>query len=189
MSALPVLELLDASDPLARADYERAFYAAFSRVTGNQLIRSLWQWTPAEQRLATRIPYGQQLVYIARDAAGSVTMSITVNAALVEYQSSAFGFAPPADARGSCEFLTFFAVRDHRLRSKLQFWEACFKDLQARGYHTGYASSAARLVPLYRRIGGEILDETEVQGELRYHWRFSLARYWMLARQQAQPAD
>lgn len=171
--------LLDASDPLSVADYEQAFYRAFAKVTGNQLIRSLWCWDTEAERLATRISYDHQRVYVGRDSQGIVEMAIAVNTSLHHYQSSAFGFPSPNPKEGSCEFLTFFTVGNHRLVHKLHFWEGCFKDLLANGYYTGYASSAARLLPVYRRIGGEVLAESVVEGELRYHWQFSLARYWM----------
>ena len=104
---------------------------------------------------------------------------IAANVALREFQSAAFGFARPADAAGSCEFLTFFTVRDFHLGMKMRFWEACFAELQRRGLHIAYATTAARPPPIYRRLGGEVLAETAVESEARYFLRFSLARHWM----------
>ncbi len=173
--------LLDHRDADAIAEYERGFYRAFARVTGNQLIRSLWCWDLDAQRLATRIPYSDQRVYVGRGPQGEIEMAIAANTALVGYQSSAFGFPAPNPPQGSCEFLTFFTVGNHSLKHKLHFWEGCFKDLLAGGYHTAYASSAARLLPVYKRIGGRLLAECEVEGERRFHWQFDLQRYWMRA--------
>ncbi len=175
-------ECLDTTDAAACAAYERAFYAAFSRVTGNRLIRALWQWDDARGRLATRIPYEDQLVFVGRDARGRIETVIATNVALREFQSAAFGFAPPAEAAGCCEFLTFFTVSDFRLGVKLRFWEACFAELRRRGLYIACATTAARLLPIYRRLGGEVLAETVVEREARYFLRFSLDRHWMRVR-------
>jgi len=172
-------ECLDTNDAVQRVVYERAFYAAFARVTGNRLIRALWRWDEAERRLATRIPYEDQVVFVGRDERGHIETVIATNVALRKFQSAAFGFEPPADVAGCCEFLTFFTVRDFRLSVKLRFWEACFAELRQRGLHLAYATTAARLLPIYRRIGGDVLAETAVDGEARYFLSFSLDRHWM----------
>lgn len=172
-------ECLDTTDEVARAAYEHAFYHAFSRVTGNTLVRSLWAWDDAGQRLATRIPYEDQLIFVGRDAHGRIETVIASNVALKEFQSAAFGFPRPGDAAGCCEFLTFFTVHDFRLAVKLRFWEACFAELRRRGLRTAYATTAARVLPIYRRLGGEVMAETVVDGEARYYLRFSLDRHWM----------
>ncbi len=170
---------LDVSDAAVLQEYERAFYAAFQRVTGNRLIRDLWSWDDAEGRLATRVPYEDQLIVAQRDEAGRMDTAIATNMALREFQSSAFGFSPPSEPRGCCEFLTFFSVGNWRLTAKLRFWAACFAELRARGYHTGYATTAQRGLPIYRRIGGEVIGETEISGEKRYFLRYSLERTTM----------
>lgn len=175
-------EVLDTEDAAQRAAYERAFYAAFSRVTGNRLIRSLWAWDDAGRRLAARIPYADQVVFVGRDERGEIETAIATNWALHEFQSTAFGFPRPARAAGCCEFLTFFTVRDFRLAVKIRFWEACFAELRRRGLRVAYATTAARVLPVYRRLGGEVLAETVVEGEARYFLRFSLARHWMRLR-------
>jgi hypothetical protein len=175
-------ECLDTCDAAAREAYERAFYAAFSRVTGNLLIRSLWRWDHAGLRLATRIPYEDQVVFVGRDVHGHIETVIAANVALRDFQSAAFGFPRPAHAQGVCEFLTFFTVRDFSLATKLAFWQACFAELRSRGLHTAFATTAARVLPIYRRLGGEIMAETAVSGEARYFLRFSLDRCWMRRR-------
>ena len=172
-------ECLDTSNVEERAAYERAFYAAFLRATGNRLIRSLWRWDDGARRLATRLPYEDQVVFVGRDERGHIETAIATNVTLREFQSAAFGFESPRGAAGCCEFLTFFTVRDFRLTMKMRFWEACFAELRGRGLHAAYATTAARLLPIYRRIGGEVLTETTVDGEARYFLRFSLSRHWM----------
>lgn len=171
--------LLDLTDALAIVQYEQAFYRAFSKLTHNQLIRTLWCWDVAQQRLATRIGYEHQRIYVGRDVQGEIAMAIAVNTQLQLYQSSAFGFSAPDSIQGQCELLAFFSINNHSLQHTLHFWRGCFKDLSTCGYHTGYASSAARLLPVYRRAGGEILAETVIAGEQRIHWKFDLNRQWL----------
>jgi len=177
----PAVELLDHRDAAAVADYERVFYDTFSAVTGNRLIRWLWHWDDAASRLATRIPYDDQLVYIQRDSTGTIDAAIAVNTVLRTCQAAGFGFAVPAEP-GLCEFLVFFAHADHNLRTRFAFWSACFTDLRRRGLHTGYATTARRPLAFYRRIGGSVVDTAEIEGEERFFLRFSLERDYIRSR-------
>lgn len=172
-------QLLNLADAQAIVQYEQAFYQAFCNITHNRLIRTLWCWDTDQQRLATRIGYEHQRIYIGCDEQGEIAMAIAVNTQLQEYQSSAFGFPAPASKQGQCELLAFFAINKRSLQHTLHFWRGCFKDLSACGYHTGFASSAARLVPVYSRAGGEILDTRVITGEPRFHWKFALNRQWL----------
>lgn len=176
MTHPPHLGRLDAADPDEVAEYERAFYAAFARATGNRLIRDLWRWDEAARRLATRISYDDQIIYLQRDAAGRIDAAIATNVALTEFQGSAFGFAPPAETGAVCEFLTFFAVADHRLASRFALWQACFADLRRRGFATALATSAERPLTVYRQIGGKVIASTAIDGEPRHLLRFDLRR-------------
>src|SRR4051794_40778138 len=107
------IELLDPDDCTARGAYERAFHAAFQRVPGNRLVRSLWLWDDQAGRLATRLPYADQLVYLTRRE-GEIDGALAVNIRLAQFQSAAYGFAAPAEA-WACELLSFFAVSDRRM--------------------------------------------------------------------------
>jgi hypothetical protein len=172
-------EILDVRDHSAVAEYESAFHASFARVTDNRLIRDLWVWNDDAQRLAVRIPYDDQVVYVARDAKRGVRTALGVNVAMRTKQSSAFGFGDGIGTGGCCELLTYFTTGDHRVGAQRAFIEACFTDLRGRGLHTAYATTAPRPLPTYRRIGGELLDERRVEGEMRYFLKFSLSRAWM----------
>jgi len=170
-----VLELLDPSVPSEREAYERAFYAGFRRAQWNKLVRQLWDWDDDAGRLATRIPYNDQILYAYRTAeTGEIALAMGVNTALRTFQSLAYGFPAPTDPTGCCEFLTVFSSNDFQLRTKLRFWRQTYADLRARGFHTGYASTAPRVLGFYLRQGGRILSETEIQGEVRYFLQFDL---------------
>lgn len=175
-------DVLDVSDAAAVAAYEEAFYRGFVRVTTNRLIRDLWRWDHDARRLAARIPYDEQTVFLERDASGAIETAMATNVAMRAWQASAFGFGDGIDTTGCCELLTFFTAGDHRLEQKLRFVHACFSDLRSRGFHTAYATTAARPLPSYIHIGGELLAEREIQGEMRYLLRFSLERAWMRRR-------
>lgn len=172
-------EVLDPSDAEAVIEYERAFYQAFIRLTGNRLIRRLWVWNDSAERLASPIPYHEQVVFIERDADGAIETAMATNTSMRAWQASAFGFGDGIDTDGVCELLTFFTAGDHRLEQKLRFVSACFSVLRERGFHTTYATTAPRPLPSYRRIGGELLDECEIENEMRYFLRFDLERAWM----------
>jgi hypothetical protein len=169
---------LDATDPAAVEGYERAFHAAFSRVSGNRLIRDLWLWDDPAARLATRIPYHEQIVLLGWNAAGEIETAMSFNFAMREFQSSAFGFAPPEPTEGTCELIVFFTLGHRHLSRVVSNLIHCYAEMRARGFHTAYATTAPRPLPTYRRIGGtEVVDEREIDGEMRYFLRVDLARF------------
>lgn len=186
MTAPSAFELLDRQNPAAVAEYERSFYTAFVQVTGNRLIRWLWQWDDAGRRLATRIPYADQQVYLQRATDGTIAAALAVNTALRQIQGSAFGFDLPGTA-GACEFLTVFVNAGHDLKTRHIFWSACFADLRRHGLHTAYATTARRPLLLYRRLGGDVVDTNLIEGEERFFLRFSLDRDY-IRRRESTPA-
>jgi hypothetical protein len=170
------LERLDLSCPGERAAYERAFYAAFRRATGNRLVRQLWLWDDAAGRLATRVPYEEQIIYALRDADGTLVTAMAVNHALRTFQGAAYDFPAPPDPRGCCEFLTFFSLHEYRLPTRFRFWRDSFADLAAHGYHTGYATTASRVLAFYLRMGARRIEDRDVDGEMRHFLAFDLRR-------------
>ncbi len=117
MTAPLRLEQLDLTSPALIAEWERAFYKGFAHVMGNRPIRTLWNWDDAGQRLATRIPYHDQVIYYWRDDRGEMASSIATNIAMTQYQSSAFGFEPDraAGAPRGCELIVAFSLSDRSL--------------------------------------------------------------------------
>lgn len=171
-----VLERLDLTSPEARAEFERAFYSAFVQVAGNRLIRQLWVWNETEGRIATRVPYDDQVIYVFRDACGAIATAMAVNVKLHEFQSAAYGFPGPVDRRGCCELLALFVVAGHDLHNAYHFRAASFDDLYRRGFNTAYATTATRVLRFYLRLGAEQLDEHMVQDERRHFLQFDLRR-------------
>lgn len=169
-------KLLDVTDTEAIGEYERAFYAAFQKATGNTLIRSLWHWNEPARRLATRIGYAEQLIYIQPGLSSPIGAALAVNVAMNSLQSSAFGFCIPEDARAPCEILTFFSVEDHRLANRLALLSHGFQDLRRRGFGDILTTTAQRPLTAYRRFfsafNGEIATEASIAGEARYFLRY-----------------
>lgn len=168
------IELLDPHDMVTRTEYERAFYAAFQRVPGNRLVRKLWLWDDRAKRVATRISYEDQIVYLARRN-GAIDGAAAFNVRLPGAQSAFYGFPPPANTFGTCEALTFFAVSDHRMATRYGFWRDCVADLHKRGFHTVYATASAPAYRVYRRFGATLLDRKEIEGETRFFFIFDVA--------------
>src|ERR1017187_8604834 len=54
---------LDVSDPVQVAEYEYHFYLAYAGLAENRLVRLIWDWDDAGQRVRTRIPYDDQVIY------------------------------------------------------------------------------------------------------------------------------
>lgn len=167
-------EVLDAADPAAVLAYERAFYRAFEPIRPAGLLRRLWEWDDTAGRIAAPVPYADQVVYLLRDATGEVRRGLAVNLALRTVQAARFGFSVPA-APGVAEMLTFFAAGPHDLRGALRFRRACYADLRARGFHTGYGTARRRPLPAYGRFGTEVVEERWIEGEARFLLRFDLA--------------
>lgn len=167
-------ECLDFSDLTVREAYERAFYVSFERVISNRLIHTLWAWDYAGQRLATRIRYEDQLVFAMRSPDGGVQAALAFNVAMEKFQSFAFGFLPPVPSEGCFEVLTFFNPENRDLRIKFDLWAKCLRELQIRGFHTGYTTTAARPLRLYLRIGWELIEEKEIAGEKRFFLRYRM---------------
>lgn len=173
---------LDLADADEVAAYERAFFAGFAHATHNRLVRWLWEWHHAARRLRCRVPYAEQRVWVMRDASGEIAAAIAVNVALRELQASKYGFVVPADLTAAaaagrvCEFLTFFVVGERSLASKHALWSEMFEDLRSAGFTTALATTAPKVLPMYRRMGVAVIGEAKIEDEVRYFLRFDLGR-------------
>lgn len=170
--------LLSREDPTEIVAYERAFYRGFEKAAHNRLVRWLWEWDDTERRLRTRIPYAEQEIWVLPDAAGGVDAAIAVNLALRTLQAAAYGFAVPALGPGTrcCEFLTFFTVGNYSLAGKFPLWTEMFADLHVRGYTHALATTAPKILRLYRWMGAQEIGRKEIEGEVRHLLLFDLAR-------------
>src|SRR5436189_208493 len=61
-----------------------------------------------------------------------------------------------------------------RLATRFKFWRDSFAALRGDGFHAGYATTARRVLNLYRLLGAKILKEAEIEGEMRYFLEFDL---------------
>jgi hypothetical protein len=164
---------LDAADARAVEDYERAFYAAFARVTSNRLVRRLWLWDDEQRRLKTRVAYDDQTIWISRRADGALHIAIAAQFAPLTAQSAAYGFRVPPAPR-VFEILAFFAAARLSFGELRSFWAQFVAAMRDAGMGEGYATTAKPLLPIYRRGGWEIVDTTTIDGEARFFLRLSL---------------
>jgi hypothetical protein len=170
-----MITTLDLTDTAQLTSYESAFYESFVRVENKQLISALWHWDHDARRLATKIPYSDQLIFVVLDDLGRVETGLACNVTLSEFQSSTFGFPPPADKDKCLEILTFFSVTEPCLADKIRFWAACLEQMANRGYRTAYATTAPRFLRCYQRAGWRMLEQREISGEWRYFLEFQLS--------------
>jgi len=182
------LQQLDASDPRAVCAYERAFYEAFARAKHNTQARRIWDWDDRARRIRTRIPYADQVVFVLpddvpgdpgaggeQDRAGiAVDTAGAINWRLAEHQVVSLGFEPPPPLQGHCEILVLFSRRDADLTGLRTF--LCLAAQQALDLNlkTADATCTDRLLPVYRHIGGQTIDQQTLEGERRTRLRFDL---------------
>jgi hypothetical protein len=178
---------LDASNPAQVAEYEHHFYQAFAALTDNKLVRLIWDWDDAAQRVQARIPYAEQVVYCLRDdqgrLAGAMAVNLNPGAAL---QSAGFGFLPPVAHAPSpategryCEFMNLMTTPHHRDQARATYQafirDFCYADLVSRGFDTAYSTCPKRRLRSYQLFGATVLDETVIRGEARYFLRWPIA--------------
>lgn len=186
---------LDVSDPREIEAYERAFHAAFRAATHNRLVRWLWDWDDAASRLRTRVPYEHQAIWVLSTTRDVVTAGIGVNVRREQLQAAAFGFRVP-DASGPdpasrcyCEILTLFVIGRESVRTRFGLWREVFEDLRGLGFTHALATTAPKVLPLYRFIGGRVLAETCVRGEARVFLEFDLSRTCRRGRREPAMTD
>lgn len=186
-----IFQRLNVEDPAIRRNYEQAFFTSFEQVTSNRLIHTLWNWEYGARRLATRVPYEDQIIFAMCDRAGKVEAALAFNTAMRCFQSSAFGFKPPSETTGTFEVLTFFNPRNRELGIKFRLWAESVRALGALGFHTGFATTASRPLRLYLRIGWRLAEEVELAAEKRFflHYRVPgrLVKPYQLATVYKQP--
>ena len=165
---------LDPADPCVRQRYEEAFYASFGRVQANRLVRSLWLWDDEARRLATRIPYEEQIIFAMSTADGQIETALALNVAMKSFQSDAFGFGKPEDPAGCFEVLTFFTASDGHPAFKRQLWREAVRVLRSSGYHTGFATTAVRPLLAYLRLGWQVQRVAILGDEVRFFLEYRL---------------
>jgi hypothetical protein len=163
--------LLDTTDPAAVCAYERAFHAAF-RLLDNAALREIWRWDDAEQRLATRLRYPDQLVFVSQTDAG-IAAACAVNVAMQQTQASIYDFTLPSE-EGTCEVLTFFTTPGSSAGASCEFFRACLSALAARGRRVAHATCAERLLRAYRRIGWNLVTSGTFAGHTRHLLRIEM---------------
>jgi hypothetical protein len=165
---------LDAADAAQVREYERHFYLAYARLADNKLVRLIWDWDDPGQRLRTRIPYGDQVVYSARDTGGRLAAAMAVNLNVpAEFQGAAFGFAPAARQDGRrCEILNVMATEHHKATARAAYGAFVrgfgYRDLVARGFEAAYSTCTRKRLRPYLRLGARVLADTAIGGEERF---------------------
>lgn len=171
------LERLDTTDAQAVARFERSFHEAFSRAKSNRLARHIYAWDDRGKRVRTHLPYDDQQVFVTWREEGEVDTAGAINIRLNDYQAARVGFPPPPASVGEhCEILVLFSHRDADLVGLHHFIQQVAQRLLEQGYRSADAMCTDRLLPFYRHIGGEPLEQRRLHGENRTLLRFTLAQ-------------
>lgn len=165
---------LDPGDPAQVAEYERCCYDAYARLAGNTLTRLIWDFDDASERLRTRIPYRDQIVYTWRGPGGLLAAAMAVNLDPGRaFQAAAFGFAPPGPGpAGACEILNVVSTSRHQVPAMAGYHAFVrgfgYADLVSRGFGVAYSTCTRRRLRPYLRLGAELLAGTAIDGEERF---------------------
>lgn len=174
--AAMTLERLDTTDAQAVARFERSFHNAFVRAKSNRLARHIYAWDDQGQRVRPHLPYEDQQVFVTWREEGEVDTAGAINIRLNDYQAARVGFPqPPASPGEHCEILVLFSHRDADLVGLHHFIQQVARELLAQGFSSADAMCTDRLLPFYRHIGGEPLEQRNLHGENRTLLRFALA--------------
>jgi hypothetical protein len=176
---------LNLSDPEQIIEYEQAFYKGMIKVEDNPLVHQLLYWSPPNQRLATRIPYVQQTIYLQRTVQGVIDTGMAINTTLQQFQAATLDFPTPETTEGICELLTFFSVLNRHSSVKIKFWLRCCRELYKLGFHTAYGTCAPYSLLIFCRMGATVLATTEINHEQRYFVQFSVKEIALKGRQVA----
>jgi hypothetical protein len=170
--------VLDRNDPVQVSEYEHQFYLAYAALTDNTLVRLIWDWDDASQRLRTKIRYDDQVIYAWRDSdhrlVGAMAVNIDVGR---EFQGERFGFTAQGGSAGfederSCEVLNVMSTR-HSRRWTLSGYHSFIRafgygDLIARGFDVAYSTCTRRRLRPYLRLGAKLLNQGSIGGEERF---------------------
>lgn len=170
--------ILDMNNAAEVAEYEQHFYTGYAKLTENKLVRILWDWDDEHQRLKTRIPYSDQIVYTWRDDQDQLLGVMAVNLTCKQFQGSMFNFAPEPTASRYCEILNVMStvyLNQYAILGYAAFIrDYGFGNLVAQGYEIGYATCTKRRLRPYQRLGAELLTQTMINDEKRFFLRWPL---------------
>jgi hypothetical protein len=174
-SVHPEVTLLDTSSAQEQLIFEQSFYATFSQVKSNRLIRDLWIWDHEACRLRTRLPYHDQRILVVRDGRGGVDTAMAINSSQTHHQGSWFGFSRPNEPGDSCEILTFFSKGINKLATMRYFLITCAQYGEREGWRWADATCTQRFLPIYLHMGSRLVASCSIDGELRHQIRMEIS--------------
>lgn len=170
---------VDVADGRQVREYERHFYRAYAGLTDNKLVRLIWHWDDARQRVRTKISYADQVIYTARDPGGRLTVAMAVSLNPAEFQAAAFGFIPPGEpGTRCCEILNVMTTPHHRETARATYGAFIqgfgYGDLVAQGFDVAYSTCTRRRLRPYQRLGARIVAQRVIDGEERFFLRWPI---------------
>ena len=171
--------IVNFDDPKEKESFERYFYKAFCKVEKQQLIRQIWKWDDAGQRLLLKIPDNRLVVYTWADEEGQNVFYVAGSYDRENFSQFMFyGFSVPESIGTYCEVLTLFSTpffKQSLHDVDQQFLKPyCHEQGRMNNCSALLATCAPRLLGLYQRWGWELLESKTIEGEVRHFIAYRL---------------
>ena len=170
--------ILDTDDNNQIIEYEKKFYEAHIRKFPNSWAINNMQIIDG-CRLKPNIPY-DNLELIAVRVDGELIAGIKANFDKNNFQLYEMGFNINDNdkKRNTCEGMNFFALSDDY--DQLEFFNLMetfsqyyMEQLEKKGIEVIYGTTRKRTKIIYLRMGFEIIDELDIEGEKQYLIRYN----------------
>lgn len=170
--------VLSLSEPAEVSAFENAFYAAFSFIGNQALIRQIWNWNDAEESISLKVHYRHTLITYQLNTEGEVSAYVVGYEPGHFSQFEFYGFNAPAYAGNYFEVAALFATikgRNKGIWLKEHFIKPfCIPLLVERGFHCMLATCAPKLLPMYMRWGWKLLESKTIESETRHFLYYDL---------------
>lgn len=157
--------------------YERDFFKAFIKLD-NPLLHKIWEWDYENQRIKTRIPYEDQIVYLCHDQDNNLLGAMSVNLNQKLNQFSQFGFKIDPTNLKFAEIMVMFKHPDYcspwwTFYNK--FIKYAYKNLQQYEVKEIYTTCGTeRLLKTYQRGSWKLIGTNFIGQDVRYFLKLNL---------------
>ncbi len=164
-----VYTTLDITNEKDIVEYERAMFRAFQN-TEIITLPEIWEYDRKAKRLRTKIPYRNQIIYIAR-LFDAIVAGTAINYNMHEpLQLEMIGFSIDKSDEHICEGLGVFCLQvfHETIPIGIQLKDYAFAQIAQKGIKTMYGTCSPKKLPGYVQLKFEVIDERVFKGEKKY---------------------
>ncbi|MBE9048358.1 hypothetical protein IQ255_28890 [Pleurocapsales cyanobacterium LEGE 10410] len=159
-------------------EYERALYREFTRKNPHNWLCRNYLLIDGDRYRAS-IPYSNQSIYgIYRGTELISAVAIGFNTGCqMQFEAVGFSLEPELTNCNYCEVLTFFIAQDkhHNYFQIIKHLkQVVITDLKARNIAFGLANCTKNLLPLYLRMGWNIIEQKTLEKKTKYLIKFGI---------------